>query len=292
MTVQVGSKPSIRTTAPTAIAHDSNAPSGASVIRDLSRCRQPELGGKQNAEQATHHDGDSSQHGEEACRRRRRGARHRRLLSVCRCCRYRRRRGRLPPYVVVPGGPDVAGAPVLGVLPGDRDVAVAAGVGVSPRGVDLAGRFIAPVLLALNLSLQQSIRSIWRSSRGAALLRRRQLCPDSISPEADQRGELVGRAADSRRDLQHGLDPSCHPNRRGVARQIGKHPGVVAGPACRRVDAVRCRGWIEYQCGGCARAAWRCPRGSASAESLCPGITSSAEHPCSVGMTRETVAPV
>jgi hypothetical protein len=53
MSVQIGSKPSIRTTVPTATAHDSNTPSGASAVPDLSRCRQAELRGKQNTKQAT-----------------------------------------------------------------------------------------------------------------------------------------------------------------------------------------------------------------------------------------------
>ena len=53
MSVQVGSKPSIRTTVPTATAHDSNTSPGSSVVHDLSRYGQPELDGKQNAKQAT-----------------------------------------------------------------------------------------------------------------------------------------------------------------------------------------------------------------------------------------------
>ena len=129
---------------------------------------QAELGGKQNANQAT------------TITEENRPSMARRLVAaggvalvIVGSCLFAGVAGiaaadeRLPPHVVIPGGPDLAGAPVLGVLPGDRDVAVAPVVGVAPRGVDLAGRFIAPVLLALNLSLQPPIRSIWRSSRGA-----------------------------------------------------------------------------------------------------------------------------
>jgi hypothetical protein len=53
MSVQIGSKPSIRTTVPTATAHDSNTPSGALAGHDLSRYQQTELRGKQNSKQAT-----------------------------------------------------------------------------------------------------------------------------------------------------------------------------------------------------------------------------------------------
>jgi hypothetical protein len=53
MSVQVGSKPSIRTTVPAATAHDSNTSPDSSVVRNLSRYRQAELDGKQNAKQAT-----------------------------------------------------------------------------------------------------------------------------------------------------------------------------------------------------------------------------------------------
>jgi hypothetical protein len=64
---------------------------------------------------------------------------------------------RQSPHVVLPGDPDFAGAPVPGFLAGHRDVAVPPILGISSCDVDLAGGFIAPVLLALNLRLQQSI---------------------------------------------------------------------------------------------------------------------------------------
>ena len=61
------------------------------------------------------------------------------------------------PHAALPGDPDLAGAPVPGFLAGHRDVAVAPDSEVSSCDVDMAGGFIAPVLLALDLRLQQSI---------------------------------------------------------------------------------------------------------------------------------------
>jgi hypothetical protein len=52
MAIQVGFSPPPGTTVPTAIADGSNLPPGASVVRDASRCRQAELGGKQMANHA------------------------------------------------------------------------------------------------------------------------------------------------------------------------------------------------------------------------------------------------
>jgi hypothetical protein len=51
MTVQVGAKPPTRTTASTVIAHDSNVLPKSSMVRNRSRCRQSELGGKHDAHQ-------------------------------------------------------------------------------------------------------------------------------------------------------------------------------------------------------------------------------------------------
>ena len=192
-----------------------------------------------------------------------------------------------------PAAPTWPAPPSWGSFPATASWPAPPSWGSLPVASTWSGGLIAPVLLALNLELHHNRFDRSGVAVGAlALLRRRQLRPDSICPMADQRGELVCRAADgSSRSAARprSVLPPESPTRSTSDREPPS-ASSLAQPAAgltRSSAGVGSNTRAAAALRGMAMPAWtgvdRVSR---------PGITSSAEHPCSVGMTRETVAPV
>ena len=131
-----------------------------------------------------------------------------------------------------------------------------------------SGGLVAPVLLALNLSIQQSIRSISRSTRGVSAGTKTTVASRFDLPQGGSawRTGLPGGAGSSRSAARpRSVLPPESPRRSTSDREPLWHrrwPSLLTGrcapvPGSDRVPERRLR---------CA--AWRCPRGPGSAESL------------------------